>query len=97
MSELKARLEYFAKEDPLYRRLHTAITRIESSAYTIQDGVVTRNSDQEALLVQLMNVIRSNKHNFDIARSITTNNGNGMHRITIQTTDADYNATFYPT
>lgn len=96
-SELEARLEYFSKEDPLYERLLKAFRRVKESAYTMQDGILTRNSDQEALLVQLMNVIRSNKHNFDIARSTASNNGNGMHRITIQTTDADYNATFYPT
>ena len=97
LSELMSRLEYFAKTDPLYNRLYKAIDKIYKTTYSTKDGVITRNSDQEALLVQLMNVIRSNKHNFDIARSTTTNNGNGMHRITIQTTDADYNATFYPT
>lgn len=97
LSELKARLEYFAKEDPLYERLYKAFDKVEKSTYVMKDGVLTRNSDQEALLVQLMNVIRSNKHNFDIARSTNSNNGNGLHRITIQTTDADYNATFYPT
>ena len=97
LSELKARLELYAKEDPLYERMYKAFDKIYKSAYSLKDGVLTRNSDQEALLVQLMNVIRSNKHNFDIARSTTTNNMNGMHRIIIQTTDADYNATFYPT
>jgi len=97
LSELKARLEYFAKEDPLYERLYKAFDKVEKSTYVMKDGVLTRNSDQEALLVQLMNVIRSNKHSFDIARSTNSNNGNGLHRITIQTTDADYNATFYPT
>lgn len=97
ISELKARLEYLAKEDPLYSRLYKAIDKIDKSVYTVKDGVMTRNSDQEALLVQLMNIIRSNKHNFDIARSTSYNNGNGLQRINIQTTDADYNATFYPT
>jgi len=97
LSELKARLELYAKEDPLYERMYKAFDKIYKSTYSLKDGVLTRNSDQEALLVQLMNVIRSNKHNFDIARSTTTNNMNGMHRIIIQTTDADYNATFYPT
>lgn len=97
LSELEARLEYFAKEDPLYERLYKAFKKVKDSAYVIKDGVLTRNSDQEALLVQLMNVIRSNKHKFDIAKSTATNNGFGMYRITIQTTDADYNATFYPT
>ena len=97
LSELEARLEYFAKEDPLYERLYKAFKKVKDSAYVIKDGVLTRNSDQEALLVQLMNVIRSNKHKFDIARSTVNSNGFGMYRITIQTTDADYNATFYPT
>jgi len=78
ISELKARLEYLAKEDPLYSRLYKAIDRIDKSVYTVKDGVMTRNSDQEALLVQLMNIIRSNKHNFDIARSTSYNNGNGL-------------------
>jgi len=83
LSELKARLEFFAKEDSMYNTLYKAFDKIYKSVYTITDGTITRNSDQEALLVQLMNVIRSNKHNFDIARSMTTNNGHGMHRIVI--------------
>ena len=51
LSELMSRLEYFAKTDPLYNRLYKAIDKIYKTTYSTKDGVITRNSDQEALLV----------------------------------------------
>jgi hypothetical protein len=52
------------------------------------------NADIEALLTQLMNTIRSNRHTFMLAKAVE-NNG-GTYTITMQTSDADYNAREYP-
>lgn len=97
ISELKTGLEYLSKEDPMFRVLYKAIEKMYSKVYTIKDGKIVRNSDQEALLSQLMNIIRSNKHSFDIARSQVTNGQHGLYTITIQPCDMEYNAKFYPT
>jgi len=46
---------------------------------------------------QIMNIIRSNKHNFDIAKSNLIKGEYGTYKIIIQPSDTDYNASFYPT
>ena len=101
LSELSDRLEYLAKEDSMYKTIYLRIfgktNGIYRKTYSVEDGKVVRNSDYEALLSQLMNVIRSHKHAFDIARSDTKAGQYGQYTITIQPTDTDYNATFYPT
>lgn len=97
--ELISSMQRLAKEDPMYTRLHSALKRIYETTYQVKDGRLVRNSDQEALLSQLMNVIRSNKHKFEIARANTIKGGQtglGVYNITIQGTDTDYNAHFYP-
>jgi hypothetical protein len=43
-----------------------------------------------------MNIIRSNRHKFDIAKSKMEETAYGMYSITIQPSDTDYNARFYP-
>lgn len=43
-----------------------------------------------------MNIIRSNKHSFNIARSKTVNGENGVYTIVIQPSDMEYNARLYP-
>ena len=97
--ELISKMQRIAKEDAMYNRLHKALKHIYETTYIVKDGKLTRNSDQEALLSQLMNVIRSNRHKFEIAKATTqkgANTGLGVYNITIQSTDTDYNAHFYP-
>ena len=100
IDELKERLEYFAKEgsiyDTIYRKLFGK-NGVYTKTYKVVNGQVVRNSDNEALLSQLMNVIRSNRHNFDIVRSETRNGAYGSYTIIIQPSGMDYNASFYPT
>ena len=100
INELKDRLEYFAKEGSIYDTIYRKIfgkNGIYTKTYKVIDGKVVRNSDNEALLSQLMNVIRSNRHNFDITRSETRNSSFGNYTIIIQPSGMDYNAKFYPT
>lgn len=97
VDELLTRLQEYGKEDPLYDFLYQKINKIRESTYTVDGTKLVVNADQEALLSQLMNIIRSNKHSFDIARSKSLDNECGFYDIIIQTTDADYNAKFYPT
>lgn len=100
IDELKERLQYFAKEgsiyDTIYRKLFGK-NGVYTKTYKVVNGQVVRNSDNEALLSQLMNVIRSNRHNFDIVRSETRNGAYGSYTIIIQPSGMDYNASFYPT
>lgn len=99
ISELRDRLEYLAKEDPMYDIIHRKIfgkKGIYTKTYQVENGKIVRNSDNEALMSQLMNVIRSNRHNFDIARSETRKSQFGSYTIIIQPSGMEYNAKFYP-
>ena len=95
--ELLERLQLMGQQNPIFRVLHDSLKKKISSMYVVKDGKLTRNADQEALVSQLMNVIRSHKHEFDIARSKKTKGLSGQYTITIQSTDMEYNAKFYPT
>lgn len=64
-------------------------------ALRIQNLLTKRNdADTEALLTQLMNTIRSNRHTFMLAKAVE--NSEGVYTINMQTSDADYNAREYP-
>lgn len=61
----------------------------------VQNLINRRNdADAEALLTQLMNTIRSNRHTFMLAKAVE--NAEGLYTISMQTSDADYNAREYP-
>lgn len=98
VDELLARLQHYAVSDPMYNRMYQRIKHVWNNIYKPNESgtSLVRNSDNEALFAQIMNFIRSNKHAFDIARSQSVDGEFGKHSIKIQTTDADYNATFYP-
>lgn len=99
ISELKDRLEFFAKEDSMYDIIYKKFfgkkSGIYTKTYTTVNGKLVRNSDNEALFSQLMNVIRSNRHNFDIVRSETINSQFGSYTIIIQPSGMEYNARLY--
>ena len=97
VNELLDKLQVLAKEDPMYKILYHAINKIYKTTYVVKDGgLPVVNPNQEALLSQLMNIIRSNRHKFDIAKSKMEETAYGMYSITIQPSDTDYNARFYP-
>ena len=90
LTELTERLERLAEHDPSYKIILGRIQNIVKKAYS--NGKV--DGDYEALLSQLMSVIRSNKHTFMLIRSNQTKDG--QYTLNLQTTDTDYNARFYP-
>lgn len=96
IGELLEKLENLGKEDPMFKLLHSSISKLHKSVYKVEDNKIVRDSDKEALIAQIMNVVRSNKHSFDVARSKTVNGPLGMYTITIQPSDTEYNAKFYP-
>lgn len=97
IGELKYRLQLLGKEYPMYKTLSAIFNKMYKRAYNIENGIVVRDSDAEALLSQFMNIIRSNKHNFDILTSSSKHESIcGKYTLTIQPTDSAYNANFYP-
>lgn len=96
ISELLNVLQTVGKEDPVYATVYTALNNANKKVYEIKDGVIVRNSDQEALISQLMNIIRSNKHNFDIVKTQESNNMFGQYTIKIIESGTEYNAGLYP-
>lgn len=89
LDELTARLSNLAKTDPIFQIIYKNISNIISTR--VVDGKV--DADKEALLAQLVTTIRANRHTFMIVR---TEEVNGVYNIYLQTSDADYNAKFYP-
>lgn len=86
LDELVSRVSDLALTDPMWavisRNLQNVINGREN------------NADKEALLTQLMNTIRSNRHTFMIAKAVS--DAEGFYTINMQTSDADYNAREYP-
>lgn len=95
--ELEDRMSKLAKDDPSYSTLLSAIRKMYKSIYTVENGKIVRNSDQEALFSQIFNIVRSHKHKFMLAKANTQNGINGTYTIVMQSTDTEYNAHFYPT
>ena len=96
VDELLEKLQDLGKEDPLFNILHNSISKLYKTVYKVEGDRIVRNSDKEALISQIMNIVRSNKHSFDIARSKVINSQFGTYTITIQPSDTEYNAKFYP-
>lgn len=86
LDELIGRVKDLAKEDPMWLVISKNLDKI----------IKTRenDADKEALLTQLMNTIRSNRHTFMLAKAVA--NAEGVYTINMQTSDADYNAREYP-
>ena len=86
LDELVGRVKDLAKEDPMWLVISKNLDKI----------IKTRenDADKEALLTQLMNTIRSNRHTFMLAKAVA--NAEGVYTINMQTSDADYNAREYP-
>ena len=89
IDELLNRLTDLSKDNPMFQMIKGNISRIVAGR--VVDGKV--DADKEALLVQLMSTIRSNRHTFMIARS---ERAGDKYNILLETSDADYNAKFYP-
>ena len=85
LDELVQRLWKLSHQNPMWSII----------ALRVQNLLAKRNdADVEALLTQLMNTIRSNRHTFMIAKAVE--NSEGVYTINMQTSDADYNAREYP-
>ena len=85
LDELVQRLWKLSHQDPMWSVI----------ALRVQNLLTKRNdADVEALLTQLMNTIRSNRHTFMLAKAVE--NSEGVYTINMQTSDADYNAREYP-
>lgn len=101
LKELTDRLSNLSLNNPMFNMILKNINNIISTR--VENGKV--NADKEALLAQLMTTIRSNRHTFMIARSEQEENyqvidGEAVkmnkYNIVLETSDADYNAKFYP-
>lgn len=92
VDEVVSRLSKLAMDDPMYsvvlNNLRHVIKGVKNS-----DG--STNADNEALLAQLMTTIRSNRHTFMLLKSVS--DPTGVYNITLQRSDADYNARVFPT
>lgn len=86
LDELVGRVEGLAKEDPMWLVISKNLDKIIRAR--------ENDADKEALLTQLMNTIRSNRHTFMLAKAVA--NAEGVYTINMQTSDADYNAREYP-
>lgn len=91
IEEVKQRLATLGMEDPMYAYILNNLNSI-INARVNKDGSV--NADAEALLAQLMNTIRSNRHTFMILRSVSK--PEGRYDIVVQRSDADYNSRVFP-
>ena len=89
IDELMQKLNKLAKNNSMFGYIKHKLSGV------IKDRVVDGNVnyDKEALLVQLMNTIRSNRHTFMIARS---ERAGDQYTIVLETSDSEYNAKFYP-
>ena len=91
LNELITRTKMLAITDPMWNIISNNIDEIIKTRVR-SDGTV--DADKEALLTQLMNTIRSNRHTFMIAKAVS--NKDGRYSINMQTSDADYNAREFP-
>lgn len=90
VEELLGRTSKLASSDPMWAIINKNIQGIVDSRIDTEGKV---DADAEALLTQLMNTIRSNRHVFMIAKA--SRNEDQTYSIKMQTSDADYNAREY--
>lgn len=92
LNDLMNRIAVLSKDSPVYEQIYNRLNKIKSNAY--DNGY---NVDEEALLVQIYNVIKSNKQSFLLAQASRYYVGRDVvgYTITLQNTDQEYNARNY--
>lgn len=91
LDEFVQTLNTLASMDPMYKIILKNINEILNRR--VVNGKV--DADIEAFLTQLMTTIRKNRYQFMIVRSITDWKDGGF-RLSLETSDAQYNARYYP-
>ena len=92
LNDMMNRIAVLSKDSPVYEQIYNRLNKIKSNAY--DNGY---NADQEALLVQIYNIIKSNKQSFLLAQASRYYVGRDVvgYTITLQNTDQEYNARNY--
>ena len=92
MTELMDRVAILSKESTVYSQIYNRLQETWDRAYNNGEY----NVDEEALLVQIYNVIRSNKQNFVVTQSkqYTAGGVNG-YTVDVHNLDFEYNAKKY--
>ena len=91
LDELTQRLAKLSSQNPMWKIINDRVLDLLKRR---TDSKGKPDADVEALLTQLMNTIRSNRHTFMLAKAVE--NAEGLYTISMQTSDADYNAREYP-
>lgn len=92
LNDMMNRIAILSKDSPVYQQLYNRLNKIKNNAYKNNYNV-----DEEALLVQIYNVIKSNKQQFLLSQASKYYVGKDFvgYTVNLQNTDQEYNARNY--
>lgn len=82
MAEFNRALQEKAKFSPMYAYIAAKFYALYSRVYTWENGKLVVDYDKESQCIQIFSTIKSNKNTFDIARTVTDEQGNRIVTIT---------------